>query len=389
MARVLATLIILYSLILFPPRSQSAPGRLYILGGSMALDNVDVWEGILNDKTEGPIGVIPTASSSPESAANLLVETFNEYLPNSAIPLMITESNPSSVEDPQIIELISTCGGFYFTGGDQRRIGEVLFDNGGSPTSALAAIYTAHQNGAVVAGSSAGAAIMSDPMITGGNSYFSLIKGLSPSGVQIDKGLGFFPYGITDQHFLERGRLGRLLIATMESGEQLGFGVDDNTGFVIDFQLERGSVIGAMGVINIDVSKSIKEEMGRIRGIRLSYLDRGDLFDFTAGEIQPTSDKREIDFPIFRDINLGSNDIWDDYEVWRLCTGLVDTADQNIAVGRSGPFDLLFIKTPNTNAWKGETHVYENYRRAYTVQNMELHILLNGENYDKETFFIY
>jgi cyanophycinase len=100
----------------------------------------------------------------------------------------------------------------------------------------------------MVGGTSAGAAIMSDPMIAGGSTTTAIARGVRRSaietdedddgaagGVSITPGIGFLASAIIDQHFLARGRIGRLVAAVLDLDEfDIGFGVDEDTGLVID-----------------------------------------------------------------------------------------------------------------------------------------------------------
>ena len=81
--------------------------------------------------------------------------------------------------DPQLVALLERYGSFYFTGGDQALIVQALVQDG-KPTPALQAIRRAWAAGGLVAGSSAGAAIMSDPMITSGSSVEALVHPSAP-----------------------------------------------------------------------------------------------------------------------------------------------------------------------------------------------------------------
>ena len=107
-------------------------------------------------------------------------------------------------------------GSVYFTGGDQAKILAALAP-GGVRDPALTAIRAALDAGGLLAGSSAGAAMMSQPMILGGTSLEALVHGVTENpkepGLLIGTGLGFFPFGMVDQHFIKRGRLGRLVVA--------------------------------------------------------------------------------------------------------------------------------------------------------------------------------
>ncbi|MEJ2204672.1 MAG: Type 1 glutamine amidotransferase-like domain-containing protein [Gemmatimonadota bacterium] len=112
-----------------------------------------------------------------------------------------------------------------------------MFLPGGDTTAAYQTLWRRWQEGAVVAGSSAGAAMMSRIMIAGGSSAEAVTHGVAPDGegegVVIRSGMGFLPHAIVDQHFLARGRIGRLLVAVLATDSlPLGLGIDENTALV-------------------------------------------------------------------------------------------------------------------------------------------------------------
>ena len=186
--------------------------------------------------------------------------------------------------DPKVVALLERFGSFYFTGGDQTVIVQALIQDG-KPTPALAAIRRCWLAGGLVSGSSAGAAIMSHPMITSGGSVDALIHPAAPephdTRLSLGAGLGFFPYGLVDQHFLQRGRLGRLVAAMLETGWTRGFGIDENTAMVISDGRLR--VLGETGMIFVDASRATgKRERVALDGIKVSYLDRGDSIDLAT-----------------------------------------------------------------------------------------------------------
>lgn len=361
------------------PAFAHGAGKLYILGGSMDLDNTAVWQGILADAQGGPIGVIPASSSSPESSANLLVETFEEYAPGSAVPIMISQNHPGAANDPQIVQQIRSCRGFYFTGGSQSRGVQQMLNPDGSDTDALAALRETLAAGGVIAGSSAGAALMSDPMITGGTSSGALEHGVTSDGVRTGPGLGFFSYGLTDQHFLRRGRMGRLIVATGETPFDWGFGIDENTGLVVDLETGEAQAIGAMGVAVIHTASMKTQPDGTRTGIVSHYLDTGDSWNLETHTYTPAPNKQLVETPPLNGINLQSDDIWDDYEAWRLLTALPHVADQDDALGHDPNFDVYLQKTSQTRGWDGGSHTYENQRPAYGAENVAITIVPAGQ----------
>ena len=151
------------------------------------------------------------------------------------------------VENPKWIELVRGARGVYFAGGAQERIVDTLMP-GGKVTPLLQAVWDVYRSGGVVAGSSAGAAIMSATMIRDGEDMMSLMKGSIRPGKEIDRGLGFVGDGLfTDQHFLRRGRIGRLLPVMVATGYTRGLGVEENTAAIV--HNDEVEVVGAGGAL--------------------------------------------------------------------------------------------------------------------------------------------
>jgi len=152
-------------------------------------------------------------------------------------------------DDPkEALDLIRHADLIWFGGGSQMKLTRSL---GG--TELLAAIRQRYWDGATIAGTSAGAAVMSDVMIAG-NTRRPDIRPV------IDKGFGFWPDVIVDQHFVRRKRFDRLKQAVLEHPTLLGVGIDESTGVVVTGR--QFEVIGASDVIIIDarpVSSQIKD----------------------------------------------------------------------------------------------------------------------------------
>lgn len=131
-------------------------------------------------------------------------------------------------------DTVNACGTIFFTGGDQLRLTNVL---GGSPL--LEAIRARHGEGAVVAGTSAGAAAMSATMIYNGAASDALRKG----AVKMSNGLAFVEGIVIDSHFLERGRFTRLMEVGATNPEYIGVGLGEDAAVVI----HDGRVLEAIG----------------------------------------------------------------------------------------------------------------------------------------------
>jgi hypothetical protein len=167
-----------------------------------------------------------------------------------------------------------------------------VFRPEGGPTPAYDAVMERFRAGAVVAGSSAGAAIMSPLMIAGGSSAGALAHGVIQSdedgdGVLVEPGMGFHNGPVFDQHFLARGRIGRLIVATLAGvGDGVGFGIDENTALVVDGR--TGRVVGASGVVLVDARVAERSEAGHGgRGVRVHLIGSGDSFDMEALAVPP------------------------------------------------------------------------------------------------------
>lgn len=251
--------------------------KLAVIGGRLEDDNTAVYQQ-MHLFCGGRIVVFPTASSEPEAVGEETLAVFRAHGFDVVLAPVYGEHAAEAAHSPEIVALIREYGSVFFTGGNQVLITEVLAPDG-NETPVLAAIREIFAAGGLVAGSSAGAAMMSDTMIVGGTSLEAVTYGIIPHedqpGMLLGKGLGFFSQGIIDQHFIKRGRFGRLVIALMNSGVTTGFGVDENTALFI--QGNEASVVGEYGVFVIDMQlASYDTTAGTAENIRFSYLDNGD-----------------------------------------------------------------------------------------------------------------
>jgi cyanophycinase len=282
-------------------------GHLVIIGGGLKSDDAEVFQRFLN-LAGGPekarIGVFPTASVS-SAAANSMLETLKQYgLPPGAGELLdITVANAATAtSDPAMIERIERCTGLFFAGGDQRRIGRAFVRADSSDTPALAALRAVYEGGGVVGGTSAGAACMGELMFSSrGAAMDSLDYGLGETahhrGAVVVPGLGLFRAGPIDQHFSHRGRLARLARVLIERHIPSGFGIDEDTAIDVsgDGSFE---VLGRGGVTVVDAARAEASDtpLGyTARGLRLSYLERGDRYDPRTRSFTIHPSKRAIE----------------------------------------------------------------------------------------------
>lgn len=267
----------------------AGPGRLVIVGGALQADNAPVYQAIVDGREgTGPLCVVPTASGVAESSMSTAVKTFAGYVGDSAVTgVFLAESNAEAADTPEMAELLSSCSGYFFTGGDQSRVVDTFLP-AGDTTLAFRALWERWQQGAVISGSSAGAAMMSGVMIASGSSEGAVREGVTTSeedgGVWIRRGMGFFERAILDQHFLARGRIGRLLVATLATDSlPVGLGIDENTALVVDG--DEAQVLGASGVVVVDARNATVSSPGFGGPVRVSLAGTGDRIDLTTFQV--------------------------------------------------------------------------------------------------------
>jgi cyanophycinase len=184
-----------------------------------------------------------------------------------------------SAFDAEHVSALKDTSLIFFTGGDQLEITTKL---GG--TELCDAIQTAFHEGVAIAGTSAGASVMSETMLIGAEG-----EGAKSSlGYRMAPGLGFLRNVVIDQHFAQRGRIGRLLSSVARNPRMLGIGIDENTAIVVKgSQME---VIGENSVYVVDgravtatnLSQEDEPLSLSIYNAKLHVLNNGDCFDLTG-----------------------------------------------------------------------------------------------------------
>jgi cyanophycinase len=226
------------------------------------------------------IVVIPTASRLPDTGT-MYSDLFMDLGAEKALFTDINER--SDCDDELLLEEMDAATGIFVTGGNQLRLSGIL---GGTPVGQR--LRRLNAEGIPIAGTSAGAAMMSQHMIVGGAS------GNSPreDGVNLAPGIGLINTAIIDQHFSQRDRLGRLLTALSYNPFLIGVGVDEDTAFLID-ENSKGEVVGN-GVVTIldasDLSHSSRSSASSgaplsLVDMRLHVLAEGCLFDMQSREV--------------------------------------------------------------------------------------------------------
>jgi cyanophycinase len=270
---------------------QRAQGTLALIGGRFEADN-DALYAALRRHSNARIAVLSMASGYPQEVGEETVDEFRAQGFYAELVPIYFETRETSPFDPVLIERLRAFGSVFFTGGDQSRIVGTLVQNG-EETPALSCLRELHAGGGLISGSSAGAAVMSGPMLLGGTSLHAVSRGPGEGeeDYRLGRGLGFFSHGLVDQHFLMRGRIGRLLVSTRDCGERFAFGVDENSALIV--RGDRGEVVGETGVLFIDLRRAAFDDGDAlIRDARISYLDDGDAIDLRRGKALPAADKQ-------------------------------------------------------------------------------------------------
>ncbi|RFP19349.1 MULTISPECIES: cyanophycinase [unclassified Duganella] len=280
--------------------AEVAPqGSLVIVGGALRADNAVVWQRVvqLAGGAGARIAVLPSAAANPERSGANLAKYLNRYGASAfVVPVSVNLKDRDyrrDAEDEALAGEIRAAGGVYFTGGDQALITQALVRPDGSRTAVLDAIWDVYRRGGVIAGSSAGAAIMSSTMYYNAKTVFGTLAQGVNDGRELAPGLGFVGSDVfVDQHLLARGRFARMLPAMLKKGYKLGLGIDENTAMVINSAREV-EVLGYQGALLLDLSQAATDggKDFNISNVRISYLDRGDRYNLRTGQFTPSADK--------------------------------------------------------------------------------------------------
>jgi cyanophycinase len=205
-------------------RPASKPGTLMLIGGAEDKFEQKFLLKTFFERSGGRtarLTILPSASESADSGA-IYHQIFTDFGARSVKVLPLFNREEANLRE--VARELAQSKGIFLTGGDQSKIVSILQD-----TASHRAIITAHQKGAIISGTSAGAAAMSNPMIASG-----MVGSLARSGmVKLAEGLGLTETLLIDQHFHQRNRLGRLLTAVMSYPHMLGVGVDEDTAAMV------------------------------------------------------------------------------------------------------------------------------------------------------------
>ncbi len=267
---------------------QARPrGHLLIVGGGEQSDElVRRFVELAGGAGKARIAVIPMASEEAQATGDEKAEELRGF----GAEVEMFNLSRAEAEDPATAARFAAMTGVWFCGGDQARLAPILYD-----TPTLAAIQGRYRAGAVIGGTSAGAAIMSDSMLTGNQRrpdslgyYGDEYPAIARNTIEVVRGLGFLHGAIVDQHFIRRERHNRLLSVVLERPSLIGVGIDEGTA------LEIGGdgvwhVVGASAAVIYDARTARVTKAGApllgADGIRLRILPAGSSFEPKSGRV--------------------------------------------------------------------------------------------------------
>lgn len=374
--------------------AEAPKGSLVIIGGGLRADNASVWQKIveLAGGKGARIAVFPSAAQNPERSGRNAAEQLNRYGAQAFVvpvaPRLAGTDPRKAADDPALATAVREAGGAFFVGGDQGRITASLRRADGANTAVLDALWSMYRRGGVIAGTSAGAAIMSSTMFFDPPPILPMLKqGAVVEGKDVTAGLGFIGDDVfVDQHLLIRGRFARMLPVMLARRYTLGLGIDENTAAVVGPSREV-SVIGYRGALVLDLSQAVADKAQPdlyLSNARISYLDSGDRFNLASRSYVPGPDKARYDRT--RPEHLGPiffADIVGNTAVVNLLEKLADS-DQQQAIGLAfdGPaskapergYEFTFTRVPDSEEYAStRSEAWSLYRIRMDVRPVRMH----------------
>lgn len=227
------------------------------------------------------IVIITTATEKPKQTYEAYENVFKKFGVKNLYLLDIKNRKDANIDENA--DKLSNASCIFFTGGDQLRITSII---GG--TKVYQALQKACSNGVLIAGTSAGAAAMSSTMIIGGNGNDPARK----CSLNMAPGLSLIEGAIIDQHFHQRGRIGRLLCAVASNPSVLGIGIDEDTAIHVSrdgiFKVIGNNTVTIIDGNNIqmtNVSELYPEELLAVSGAVIHVITKGYVFDMKSRQV--------------------------------------------------------------------------------------------------------
>lgn len=250
-------------------------GKLFIIGGGEDREgDMKILGEFVKAVGDGKLCVVTIASSVGDELWEIYQKAFKKLGVKKISHLDVVHR--SETADLKAMKAVKDADAVFFTGGDQLRITSEM---GG--TMVADKIHEIHRKGGPIGGTSAGASVMGQIMMVSGSSEKSFRIG---NDLKMAPGLGFTQSLLIDQHFAERGRIGRLIVATAHNPGFLGVGIDENTAIIYHDDCFEVIGSGAVYVLDghdssgINISEQELDKTLSIFNIRMHVLSERDKF---------------------------------------------------------------------------------------------------------------
>lgn len=284
-----------------PPAPPVEQGTLLLIGGGLDNDNAPVYQRFLElaARAGEPRIVIAVAATGPQDEeATDKTEALHTWSPGVHVEVVRRET-PTL----ETVAAIDAATAMFFTGGDQKRITE-RYRPGDADSPEWLAMQRLLRRGGVIAGASAGDAMMGEVMFYTGGSARAL--GIEPKeasseappvlGPQYGPGMKFLSLAVTDSHFFERDRIGRLVAGLEATSRRLGIGVGEDAAVEVD--LTKGEITGisVSDSLLVDAEHLRRDGLSR-RGLRARVIRQGDRISLTERLLTSTGTPPESPAP--------------------------------------------------------------------------------------------
>ena len=258
------------------PGSVQPKGKLFIMGGGdrpPALMKSLV--AVAEMKPGDYVIVLPMSSEYPDTSYHYFKAGLQPVCKNAIINFSFTREK---INDKNWLDSLEKAKLIFITGGDQDRFMKAVIN-----TPVYNAIHNAYKNGATIAGTSAGAAVMSQHMITGkelkDTVYRATFRKLEDKNLEVKPGLGLLTSAMIDQHFIVRSRYNRLLSALAKYPLLTCIGIDEATAIIV--HRDSVKVLGESQVIVMQQPTDLKITTGgliKFKDLKFSIYTDGDEF---------------------------------------------------------------------------------------------------------------
>ena len=259
-------------------------GYLMIIGGGKRTAEIMQTCVDIAGGTNARFVIIPQASGEPLETALYQQEDILKYGAGEVSYLMLDSNN---VDDDSHLEQIKNASAIFFSGGDQSRLTRLLLG-----TELLKEINALYKRGGLISGTSAGAAIQSEIMLTGEELINKDVNRpyntIAPNNIETVQGFAWLTEAVIDQHHIKRRRNNRLISVVLEHPDLLGIGIDESTAILVNPD-RTFKVLGDASVIIYDARQSSDirvDELNNfgVEGMKVHLLINGDRFSLITGE---------------------------------------------------------------------------------------------------------